>query len=62
VIEVISVGSAIYDRNTRADTYAALEVRELWLVDEHNKTIEAKCVCFARIGCNRAKWHLATNA
>jgi Uma2 family endonuclease len=42
VIEVISVGSAIYDRNTRADTYAALEVRELWLVDEHNKTIEVR--------------------
>ena len=33
VIEVISPGSAIYDRNTKADTYAALGVKELWLVD-----------------------------
>ena len=42
VVEVISPGSAIYDRNTKADTYAALGVRELWLVDEHNKTIEVR--------------------
>ena len=42
VIEVISLGSAIYDRNTKADTYAALGVKELWLVDEHNKTIEVR--------------------
>jgi len=42
VIEVISPGSAIYDRNTKADTYAALGVKELWLVDEHNKTIEVR--------------------
>ncbi len=34
VIEVISPGSAIYDRNTKADTYAALGVKELWLIDE----------------------------
>ena len=42
VVEVISPGSAIYDRNTKADTYAALGVRELWLVDEHNGTIEVR--------------------
>jgi len=42
VVEVISPGSAIYDRNTKADTYAALAVRELWLVDEHNQTIEVR--------------------
>jgi Uma2 family endonuclease len=29
VVEVISPGSAIYDRNTKAETYAALGVREL---------------------------------
>ena len=28
VIEVVSPGSAIYDRNTKADTYAALGVKE----------------------------------
>ncbi len=42
VIEVISPGSAIYDRNTKADTYAALEVKELWLVDETAETIEVR--------------------
>jgi Uma2 family endonuclease len=42
VIEVISPGSAIYDRNTKADTYGALGVGELWLVDETNKTVEAR--------------------
>jgi len=42
VIEVISPGSAIYDRNTKADTYAALGVKELWLVDEASRIIEVR--------------------
>jgi Uma2 family endonuclease len=42
VIEVVSPGSAIYDRNTKADTYAALEVKELWLVDEKQETVELR--------------------
>jgi Uma2 family endonuclease len=42
VIEVISPGSAIYDRNTKADTYAALGVKELWLVDEAFQQIEVR--------------------
>ncbi len=42
VIEVISPGSAIYDRNTKADTYAALGIKELWLVDEVAQTIELR--------------------
>lgn len=42
VIEVISPGSAIYDRNTKADTYAALGVKELWLVDEVAGIIELR--------------------
>ncbi len=42
VIEVISPGSAIYDRNTKADTYAALGIKELWLVDEVAETIEVR--------------------
>ena len=43
VIEVVSPGSAIYDRNTKADTYAALGVKELWLIDETGQTVEV-CV------------------
>ena len=42
VIEVISPSSAIYDRNTKADTYAALGVKELWLVDETSGIIEVR--------------------
>src|SRR5947209_17046398 len=40
--EVMSPGSAIYDRNTKADTYGALGVRELWLVDETEQTVEVR--------------------
>jgi Uma2 family endonuclease len=42
VIEVISPGSAIYDRNTKADTYAALGVKELWLIDEAFQIVEMR--------------------
>jgi Uma2 family endonuclease len=42
VVEVISPGSAIYDRNTKADTYAVLGVAELWLVDELEGLIEVR--------------------
>jgi Uma2 family endonuclease len=42
VIEIISPGSAIYDRNTKADTYGALGVRELWLIDEAAQTVEVR--------------------
>jgi Uma2 family endonuclease len=44
VIEVISPGSAIYDRNTKADTYAALGVKELWLIDEASGIIEVRAL------------------
>jgi Uma2 family endonuclease len=42
VIEIISPTSATYDRNTKADTYAALGVKELWLVDEGAGIIEVR--------------------
>ena len=42
VVEVISPGSAVYDRNTKADTYGALGVRELWLIDEAKQTVEVR--------------------
>jgi len=50
VIEVISPGSAIYDRNTKADTYAALGVKELWLVDETQETVEVRTLEGLRYG------------
>ena len=48
VIEVISPGSAIYDRNTKADTYAALGVKELWLVDEVEENVELRTLAEER--------------
>ncbi len=42
VIEVLSPSSADYDRKTKADTYAALGVKELWLVDPETRNIEAR--------------------
>lgn len=54
VIEVISTGSAIYDRNTKADTYAVLGVKELWLVDESFKQIEVRVLENGRYSRNVA--------
>lgn len=42
VIEAFSPGTAVYDRQTKADTYAALGVRELWLVDLSRQEIEQR--------------------
>ncbi len=42
VVEISSSSTAIYDRNTKADTYAALSVKELWLVDPLTKTVEVR--------------------
>ncbi|MGE0129142.1 MAG: Uma2 family endonuclease [Blastocatellales bacterium] len=50
VVEIISPGTAIYDSNTKADTYAALGVRELWLVDPENETIEVRNLKRAKKG------------
>jgi Uma2 family endonuclease len=49
-VEVISPGSAIYDRNTKADTYAALGVKELWLIDEVEETVEVRVIDGERYG------------
>jgi len=42
VVEVLSAASATYDRTAKADTYAALGVRELWLVDVERRAIEQR--------------------
>ena len=42
VVEICSPGSAMYDRTAKADTYAALGVTELWLVDLENRSIEQR--------------------
>lgn len=42
VFEYSSKSTAVYDRTTKADTYLALGVRELWLVDSDAGTIEVR--------------------
>lgn len=42
VFEVMTRSTYIYDRTTKADTYLALGVRELWLVDPYSATIEVR--------------------
>src|SRR5215831_11762795 len=37
VVEVISPSNATYDRKTKSDTYHAMGVRELWLIDPDAK-------------------------
>lgn len=43
----------MYDRTTKADTYLALEVRELWLVDSDAVTIEVR---YATVHKGRPAW------
>jgi Uma2 family endonuclease len=42
VFEYLSRSTNVYDRTTKADTYLALGVRELWLVDPVTATIEVR--------------------
>lgn len=42
VFEYLSRSTSIYDRTTKADTYLALGVRELWLVDPFTATVEVR--------------------
>lgn len=42
VFEYMSASTANYDRTTKADTYLALGVRELWLIDPETNTIEVR--------------------
>jgi len=43
VVEVISPSNANYDRKTKADTYRAMGVREMWLIDHKRKEVEIRC-------------------
>ena len=42
VIEISSPSTAQYDRRTKSDTYRAMGVRELWLVDTVAREIEVR--------------------
>ncbi len=40
VFEFLSESTGVYDRTTKADTYLALGVKELWLIDADKEEIE----------------------
>lgn len=42
VVEIISPDNAEYDRKTKSDTYRAMGVREMWLVDTEKKEVEVR--------------------
>ena len=42
VVEIISPSNANYDRKTKSDTYRAMSVRELWLIDSDKKEVEVR--------------------
>ena len=42
IFECFSESTGVYDRTTKADTYLALGVKELWLIDADNQTIEIR--------------------
>ena len=49
-VEIVSRSSRVYDREFKRDAYLALGVREMWLVDVRDRSIEV-CV---RNGAGRA--------
>jgi Uma2 family endonuclease len=42
VIEILSPGTEVYVRTTKSDTYRAMGVREMWIVDPESKQIEIR--------------------
>lgn len=55
VFEFSSRRTIIYDHTTKADTYLALGVRELWLVNPFTATVEVRHA--GKIG-DRLVWHV----
>ena len=53
VFEYLTASNAVYDRTTKAHTYLALGVRELWLVDHFTMTVEVR---YAMEGKGRPAW------
>src|SRR5262249_43513421 len=42
VVEILSAATGLYDGTTKSDTYRAMGVREMWLVDPDTKEIEVR--------------------
>ena len=55
VFEYVSRSNAVYDRTTKAHTYLALGVRELWLIDPATVTIEVR---YATMHKGKPAWEI----
>ena len=55
VFEYSSRSTAIYDRTAKADTYLALGVRELWLIDSEKASIEVR---YSRMRDDQPCWEI----
>jgi Uma2 family endonuclease len=42
VVEILSPSTASYAQRTKSDTYQAMGIRELWLVDPSSQTVEVR--------------------
>ncbi|MGI8787199.1 MAG: Uma2 family endonuclease [Pyrinomonadaceae bacterium] len=42
IFEFLSESTRTYDRTEKADTYLALGIKELWLIDSDNETVEVR--------------------
>jgi Uma2 family endonuclease len=60
-VEVLSRSSRIYDREFKRDAYLALGVREVWLVDLRDKSVEvARTPGTAEVRRELIEWHIPT--
>jgi Uma2 family endonuclease len=42
VVEIISASNENYDRKTKSDTYQAMGIREMWLIDNDAQEVEVR--------------------
>ena len=42
VVEILSASTETYDRKTKSDTYWAMGIREMWLIDTEAKKVEVR--------------------
>ena len=61
VFEYLSKSTGVYDRTAKADTYLALGVRELWLVDPVRVTIEVHHSVAAATAGGWPRWEVIVN-
>ena len=57
-VEILSRSSRMYDREFKRDAYLALGLREVWLVDTHNRTVEVFRKGFTELVRDTIRWRV----